>query len=99
MVYSNRFVPLFACRLVILCHLSGLTAAGYTYVSTNFQLVINKLKFKYIKSLLLATNMLMIRAVTQLTAFSHIMVGYGSSWEVDVTGKLTSHWYKYLFIK
>ena len=29
----NLFVFHLLCRLVILCHLSGLTAAGYTYVS------------------------------------------------------------------
>lgn len=33
--YFMKDAVLFICRLVILCHLSGLTAAGYTYVSNN----------------------------------------------------------------
>lgn len=39
----------FFCRLVILCHLSGLTAAGYTYVSIEIVSVIYNNYCKYLK--------------------------------------------------
>ena len=45
----NFDVIIFFCRLVILCHLSGLTAAGYTYVSVEIISVIYNNYCKYLK--------------------------------------------------